>query len=42
MTQKIIESDKSMTDLLQTSEPKEIADESVRHTVEILLKFTAV
>ena len=39
MTQKIIESDKSISDLLQTIEPKGIADESVRHTVEILLNL---
>ncbi len=39
MTQKIIESDKSISDLLQTMEPKGIADESMRHTVEILLNL---
>ena len=39
MTQKIVESDKSISDLLQTIEPKGIADESVRHTVEILLNL---
>jgi regulator of replication initiation timing len=39
MTQKIIESDKSISDLLQTIEPKGIADESMRHTVEILLNL---
>jgi hypothetical protein len=36
MTQKIIENDKSISDVLQTIEPKGIADESMRHTVEIL------
>jgi regulator of replication initiation timing len=39
MTQKIIESDKSISDLLQTIEPKGIADGSMRHTVEILLNL---
>ena len=39
MTQKIIESDKSISDLLQTIEPKGIADESMRHTVEVLLNL---
>ena len=39
MTQKIIESDKSISELLQTIEPKGIADESMRHTVEILLNL---
>ena len=39
MTQKIVESDKSISDLLQTIEPKGIADESMRHTVEILLNL---
>jgi hypothetical protein len=40
MTQKIISGDKSISDLLQTIEPKEIADESMRHTVEVLLKLS--
>jgi hypothetical protein len=39
MTQKIIEDNKSISDLLQTSEPKGIADESMRHTVEVLLNL---
>jgi cell shape-determining protein MreC len=39
MTQKIIESDKLISNLLQTIEPKGIADESMRHTVEILLNL---
>ncbi|MBS9391809.1 MAG: hypothetical protein HEQ29_01115 [Dolichospermum sp. LBC05a] len=39
MTQKIIESDKSISDLLQTIEPKGIVDESMRHTVEVLLNL---
>jgi hypothetical protein len=37
MTQKIILKDKSFCDLLQTIDPKGIAEESMRHTVEILL-----
>ncbi|MTJ10811.1 transposase [Anabaena sp. UHCC 0204] len=39
MKQKNIESDKSISDLLQTIEPKGIADESMRHTVEVLLNL---
>lgn len=39
MTQKIIEGNKSISDLLQTIEPKEIAEESIRHTVEVLLNL---
>ena len=39
MTQKIIESDKLISNLLQTIEPKGIADKSMRHTVEILLNL---
>ena len=39
MTQKIIEDNKSISDLLQTIEPKGIADESMRHTVEVLLNL---
>lgn len=39
MTQKLIKSDFSELDLLQTIEPKGIADESMRQTVEVLLKL---
>jgi hypothetical protein len=41
MTEKRIESDKSISDLdvLQTIEPKRIAEESMRHTVEVLLNL---
>jgi regulator of replication initiation timing len=39
MTQKIISKEKSSSDLLQTIDPKGIADESMRHTVEILLNL---
>ena len=39
MTQKIIEGEKLISDLLQTIEPKGIADESMRHTVEVLLNL---
>lgn len=39
MTQKLISSDLSEIDLLQTIEPKGIADESMRQTVEILLNL---
>ena len=39
MTQKMIEDNKSISDLLQTIEPKGIADESMRHTVEVLLNL---
>jgi hypothetical protein len=39
MTQKIIESDKSISDLLQTIEPKGIADESMRHTADGMTKM---
>ena len=39
MTQKNIESDKSISDLLQTIEPTGIADQSMRHTVEVLLNL---
>jgi|GEM_PF-2350425 hypothetical protein len=39
MTQKIISQDKSSSDLLQTIDPKGIADESMRQTVEILLNL---
>ncbi|GAX34950.1 hypothetical protein NIES3585_09550 [Nodularia sp. NIES-3585] len=34
MTQKLMKSDFSELDLLQTMEPKEIADQSMRQTVE--------
>ena len=37
MAQKTISQDKSSCNILQTIDPKEIADESMRHTVEILL-----
>ena len=39
MTQKIILQDKSSSKILQTIDPKGIADESMRHTVEILLNL---
>ena len=39
MTQKLLESEKSVEDLLQAVEPKGIADESMRRTVEILLNL---
>jgi hypothetical protein len=39
MTQNILLQDKSSFDFLRTIEPKEIADESIRHTVEILLNL---
>jgi len=39
MTPKIISQDKSSSDLLQTIDPKGIADESMRQTVEILLNL---
>ena len=39
MTPKIISQDKSSSDLLQTIDPKRIADESMRQTVEILLNL---
>ena len=39
MTQKIISQDKSSSKILQTIDPKGIADESMRHTVEILLNL---
>ncbi|MGB3508736.1 MAG: hypothetical protein WBA93_05740 [Microcoleaceae cyanobacterium] len=39
MTQKMIESDKSRSDLLQAIDPKGIADESMRQTVEVLLNL---
>ena len=39
MTPKIISKDKSSSDLLQTIDPKGIADESMRQTVEILLNL---
>ncbi|WP_089090453.1 hypothetical protein [Nodularia sp. NIES-3585] len=39
MTQKLMKSDFSELDLLQTIEPKEIADESMRQTVEVLLNL---
>jgi len=37
MTPKIISQDKSSCNILQTLDPKGIADESMRQTVEILL-----
>jgi hypothetical protein len=37
MTPNIISQDKSSSDLLQTINSKGIADQSMRHTVEILL-----
>ncbi|AFZ26507.1 hypothetical protein Cylst_4421 [Cylindrospermum stagnale PCC 7417] len=39
MTQKLISNEKSVCDLLQTIEPKGIADESMRQTVEVLLNL---
>jgi hypothetical protein len=39
MTQKIISEDNSSFKILQTIDPKGIADESMRHTVEILLNL---
>ena len=39
MTQKIISQDKSSFKILRTIDPKGIADESMRHTVEILLNL---
>jgi regulator of replication initiation timing len=39
MTQKLISREKSISDLLQTIEPKGIADESMGQTVEILLNL---
>lgn len=39
MTQKLLESKKSLEDLLQSIEPKGIADESVCRTIEILLNL---
>jgi hypothetical protein len=39
MTQNILLQDKSSFDFRQTIDPKEIADESMRHTVEILLNI---
>ncbi|WP_190648901.1 hypothetical protein [Trichormus variabilis] len=39
MTQKLISKNFSELDLLQTIEPKGIADESMRHTVEVLLNL---
>jgi hypothetical protein len=36
MTQKLISKEKSVRDLLQTIEPKGIAEESMRQTVEVL------
>jgi len=39
MTQKILSKDKSSSDLLQTINPKGIADESMGRTVEILLNL---
>ncbi|MEG4849817.1 MULTISPECIES: hypothetical protein [unclassified Microcoleus] len=39
MTPKIISQDKSSFKILQTIDPKGIADESMRHTVEILLNL---
>ncbi|MBD2628002.1 hypothetical protein [Trichormus variabilis] len=39
MTQKLISDDFSELDLLQTIEPKGIVDESMRHTVEVLLNL---
>jgi hypothetical protein len=37
MTQKIISPDKSSSNILQTIDPKGIADESMRQAVELLL-----
>lgn len=39
MTQKLLSSEKSVEDLLQAIDPKGIADESMRRTVEILLNL---
>ncbi len=39
MTQKLISSEESISDLLQTIEPKQIADESMRQTVGVLLNL---
>jgi regulator of replication initiation timing len=39
MTQKLLESEKSGADLLQAIDPKGIADESMRRTVESLLNL---
>lgn len=39
MTQKLLSSDKPVFVLLQTIDPKGIADESMRQTVEILLNL---
>lgn len=39
MTQKLLESEKSVEDLLQAIDPKGIAEESMRRTVEILLNL---
>jgi Transposase IS66 family len=39
MTQKLLESKKSLEDLLQSIDPKGIAEESVRRTIEILLNL---
>jgi FtsZ-binding cell division protein ZapB len=39
MTQKLISKEKSVRDLLQTIEPKGIAEESMRQTVEVLLNL---
>jgi regulator of replication initiation timing len=39
MTPKIISQDKSSSNILQTIDPKGIADESMRHTVELLLNL---
>jgi regulator of replication initiation timing len=39
MRQKLISSEESISDLLQTIEPKQIADESMRQTVEVLLNL---
>jgi cell shape-determining protein MreC len=39
MTQKLISKEKSVCDLLQTIEPKGIAEESMRQTVEVLLNL---
>ncbi|MHC5724842.1 MAG: hypothetical protein ACYTXY_12000, partial [Nostoc sp.] len=39
MTQKLLSSDKSVSDLLQAIDPSGIADASMRRTVEILLNL---
>lgn len=39
MTQKIISPDKSSSNILQTIDPPGIADESMRHTVELLVNL---